>query len=54
MAAHASQSDNIFFLGMGEELFGTVMGNESFVRVQDSTDSPTPEDDLFAGLRQED
>jgi LmbE family N-acetylglucosaminyl deacetylase len=54
LAAHASQSDNIFFLGMGEELFGTVMGNESFVRVQDSTHSPTPEDDLFAGLRQED
>ncbi len=51
LAAHASQSENIFFLGMGEELFGTVMGNESFVRVQDSTDSPTPEDDLFAGLR---
>ena len=53
LAAHASQSDNIFFLGMGEELFGTVMGNESFVRVQDSTHAPTPEDDLFAGLRQE-
>ena len=52
LAAHASQSDNIFFLGMGEDLFGTVMGNESFVRVQDSTQSPTPEDDLFAGLRQ--
>ena len=53
LAAHASQSDNIFFLRMGEELFGTVMGSENFVRVQDSTDSPTPEDDLFAGLRQE-
>ena len=52
LAAHASQSDNIFFLGMGEDLFGTVMGNESFVRVQDTTQSPTPEDDLFAGLRQ--
>jgi LmbE family N-acetylglucosaminyl deacetylase len=53
LAAHASQSDNIFFLGMGEELFGTIMGSENFVRVQDSTDSPTPENDLFAGLRQE-
>jgi len=53
LTAHASQSDNIFFLGMGEDLFGTVMGNESFVRVQDSTRSPTPEDDLFAGLRPE-
>jgi LmbE family N-acetylglucosaminyl deacetylase len=52
LAAHASQSDNIFFLRMGEELFGRVMGNESVVRVQDSTDAPIPEDDLFAGLRE--
>jgi LmbE family N-acetylglucosaminyl deacetylase len=51
LAAHASQSDNIFFLQMGEELFATMMGKESFVRVQDSTGAPTPEDDLFAGLR---
>ncbi|HEY3844722.1 MAG TPA: PIG-L family deacetylase [Acidimicrobiales bacterium] len=51
LAAHASQSDNIFFLQMGEELFSSVMGSESFVRVLDSTNSPTPEDDLFAGLR---
>ena len=33
LAAHASQSDNIFFLQMGEELFSTIMGSESFVRV---------------------
>jgi LmbE family N-acetylglucosaminyl deacetylase len=51
LAAHASQSDNIFFLKMGEELFGSIMGAESFVRVQDSTGAPVPEDDLFAGLR---
>ena len=51
LAAHASQSDNIFFLKMGEELFGPIMGAESFVRVQDSTGAPVPEDDLFAGLR---
>jgi LmbE family N-acetylglucosaminyl deacetylase len=53
LAAHASQSENIFFLRMGEELFGAIMGTESFVRVRDSTHSPIPEDDLFAGLRQE-
>jgi LmbE family N-acetylglucosaminyl deacetylase len=53
LAAHASQSDNIIFLRMGEELFARIMGNESFVRVQDATGSPTPENDLFAGLRQE-
>jgi hypothetical protein len=27
------------------------MGTESFVRVQDSTGAPAPEDDLFAGIR---
>jgi LmbE family N-acetylglucosaminyl deacetylase len=53
LVAHASQSDNIFFLRMGEELFGAIMGSESFVRVQDSTNSSIPESDLFAGLRQE-
>ena len=51
LAAHASQSDNIFFLQMGEELFSTLMGSESFVRAVDSTHAPVPEDDLFAGLR---
>ncbi|HVB91475.1 MAG TPA: PIG-L family deacetylase [Acidimicrobiales bacterium] len=51
LAAHASQSENIFFLEMGEKLFTTVMGSESFVRVVDSTNAPVPEDDLFAGLR---
>jgi LmbE family N-acetylglucosaminyl deacetylase len=51
LAAHASQSDNIFFLNMGRELFGTVMNREAFVRVRDRTQQPVPEDDLFAGLR---
>jgi LmbE family N-acetylglucosaminyl deacetylase len=51
LAAHASQSDNIFFLQMGEELFASIMGSESFVRVVDSTHAQVPEDDLFAGLR---
>jgi hypothetical protein len=36
---------------MGEEVFGTIMGSESFVRVLDPTGAPAPEDDLFAGLR---
>ena len=51
LAAHASQSENIFFLQMGEELFGRILGSESFVRVADPTHAPVPEDDLFAGLR---
>jgi LmbE family N-acetylglucosaminyl deacetylase len=51
LSKHASQSENIFFLQMGEEMFATMMGSESFVRVSDSTGAPVPEDDLFAGLR---
>ncbi len=51
LEAHASQGDNIVFLQMGVEMFSQVMGSESFVRILDSTNSPTPEDDLFAGLR---
>lgn len=51
LAAHASQTDNIFFLRMGKDKFTEMMGVETFVRVHDSTDAPLPEDDLFAGLR---
>ncbi|MFC6008740.1 PIG-L family deacetylase [Angustibacter luteus] len=51
LAAHASQTENIAFLRMGLERFSQLMSTETFVRVQDHTDSPLPEDDLFAGLR---
>jgi LmbE family N-acetylglucosaminyl deacetylase len=51
LAAHASQSDNIFFLKMGKQVFGEIMGTEAFVRALDRTGAPLPEDDLFAGLR---
>ena len=51
LAAHASQGDNIFFLGMGVERFIRLMGTETFLRVQDSTGAALPETDLFAGLR---
>jgi LmbE family N-acetylglucosaminyl deacetylase len=51
LAAHASQSENIFFLRMGKERFGQLMGMETFVRVQDRTGAPLPEGDLFDGLR---
>ncbi|MCW2525542.1 MAG: GlcNAc-PI de-N-acetylase [Pseudonocardiales bacterium] len=50
LAAHASQSENIFFLRMGKEKFTEMMGVETFVRVRDTTGAPIPEDDLFAGL----
>ncbi len=48
---HESQSDNIFFLKMGRDVFGELMGMEAFVRAEDRTGAPVPEDDLFAGLR---
>ena len=51
LAAHASQSENIFFLNLGVERFTQLMGRETFVRVRDSTGAALPEHDLFAGLR---
>ncbi|MFC7548993.1 PIG-L family deacetylase [Plantactinospora sp. GCM10030261] len=51
LAAHASQAENIFFLQLGQDRFTELMGTETFVRVRDTTDAATPEDDLFAGLR---
>jgi hypothetical protein len=51
LQAHASQSENIFFLQMGVERFTELMGVETFLRVRDSTGAAVPESDLFAGLR---
>jgi len=51
LAAHASQGENIFFLRMGRDRFGELMGTETFIRVADRTGAELPEDDLFAGLR---
>jgi LmbE family N-acetylglucosaminyl deacetylase len=50
LAAHASQTDNIFFLKMGPAALTELMGIETFVRVHDTTGAPLPEADLFAGL----
>jgi len=51
LAAHASQEENIFFLRMGKDMFTDLMGVETYLRVQDSTEAELPEDDVFAGLR---
>lgn len=51
LAAHASQDENTMLLRMGKERFAELMGVETFLRVQDRTGAPLPEDDLFAGLR---
>ena len=51
LAAHASQADNIFFLQLGDEIFGRLFGHESFIRAIDRTGADVPETDLFAGVR---
>jgi LmbE family N-acetylglucosaminyl deacetylase len=64
LAAHASQSENIFFLRMGRERLTEMMGIETFVLIPGTDDiggsratemrvgAPVErEDDLFAGLR---
>jgi LmbE family N-acetylglucosaminyl deacetylase len=51
LEAHASQEDGALFLRLGVDLFSKLMGREMFVRAYDRTGAPTPEDDLFAGLR---
>ncbi len=51
LEAHASQTDNAFFLRLGVELFKQLFAVEYFVRASDATGAPVPEDDLFAGLR---
>jgi LmbE family N-acetylglucosaminyl deacetylase len=51
LEAHSSQTDNSFFLNLGLGVFKQVFGVESFVRAHDTTGSPIPENDLFAGIR---
>ena len=51
LEAHASQGDGTFFLRLGVDLFSKLMSREMFVRALDRTGVPTPEDDLFAGVR---
>jgi len=51
LAAHASQTDNIFFLRFPPEDFALMFGTEEFIRARDHTGAPTPENDLFSGLR---
>jgi LmbE family N-acetylglucosaminyl deacetylase len=49
--AHSSQIQDSFFSKLPESVTETAFGSETFIKAEDSTDSPVPEDDLFAGLR---
>jgi LmbE family N-acetylglucosaminyl deacetylase len=50
LAAHASQTDQSFFMKLPMELFNRIFGIESFIRHLDRTGVPTPETDLFTGI----
>jgi LmbE family N-acetylglucosaminyl deacetylase len=51
LTAHASQLDEWGLLRLPTDVFANVFGTEAFIRVQDRTGAPVPEEDLFAGLR---
>ena len=51
LAAHASQLEESFFTRFAPDVFDLAFGQESFIRVSDTTGAPLPETGLFAGLR---
>jgi LmbE family N-acetylglucosaminyl deacetylase len=51
LRAHASQVQDSFWGRLPEEALTEIFGQESFIRIADSTGTELPEDDLFAGLR---
>ena len=51
LSAHASQTDNSFFLKMGRDRFRQLFGTEWFVRALDPLGRTGVDDDLFAGYR---
>lgn len=51
LATHASQIEESFWSRLSPDAFGTLFGEESFIRVHDTTGATPLETDLFAGLR---
>ena len=51
LAAHASQLEESFFSRFGPDVFNLIFGEETFIRVSDTTGARLPETDLLAGLR---
>jgi LmbE family N-acetylglucosaminyl deacetylase len=51
LAAHASQLDQSWWVRFSDEDFAEVFGTETFIRAEDRTGAPLPEEDLFAGIR---
>lgn len=51
LMAHASQTADSFWGQIPQPAFIAAFGEQSFIRVVDTTGAPVPESDLFAGLR---
>jgi LmbE family N-acetylglucosaminyl deacetylase len=51
LQAHASQIQDSWFSKIPPEIAVSAFGRENFIRASDTTGTPLPEDDLFAGLR---
>ncbi len=51
LLAHTSQIADSWFSKIPPDVAAEAFGQESFVRVTDTTGAPVPETDLFAGLR---
>jgi LmbE family N-acetylglucosaminyl deacetylase len=51
LMAHASQLQDSWFSKLPPEIAESAFGQETFVRVTDTTGAPVPETDLFVGLR---
>jgi LmbE family N-acetylglucosaminyl deacetylase len=51
LLAHGSQINDSWFSKLPVQIAEEAFGYEHFIRIADSTGTPLPEDDLFAGLR---
>jgi len=51
LLAHSSQLNSSLAARIPAELWPLVFSAETFIRTHDTTHAPTPEDDLFTGLR---
>jgi LmbE family N-acetylglucosaminyl deacetylase len=51
LLAHVSQIQDSWFSKLPPEVGEAAFGQETFVRIADTTGAPLPEGDLFAGLR---
>ena len=51
LETHASQIEESLWSRLPTEAFGTLFGEETFIRAHDTSGAPLPERDLFDGLR---